>query len=541
MKRAIILILLVAVVGLPFLLRPAGHQRLAATVDDTVVVISPHTEAIRDEFGSAFARWYLARTGRTVAVDWRTIGGTTEIARYLDGSFTGSFRQWWTVRLGRAWDSDIEAGYANPKLPADAPGEAREARAAFLASEAGCGLDVFFGGGTPDFVRQAQAGRLVDSGVMRLHPEWFGPAAIPASYAGEDYRDPDGRWIGSALSAFGLVFNRDELARRGLAPPTQWADLQDPRYFGGVALADPTKSGSVAKAFENVIQQQMQARLAALTPDGGATNPRPTGAAEATAVAAGWLDGLHLLQVVAANARYFTDSAQKVPVDVAAGDCAAGMCIDFYGRQQAEAVERRAASDRVGYVSPVGGTVPSADPIGLLRGAPHRAAAVAFIEFVLSPEGQRLWNLRPGTAGGPERYALRRLPIRRDFYADTALAALRSDPGESPFTTANQLVYRRAWTGDLFRELTFIVRVMAIDPHDELREAWRAIIAAGQPPEALAAMRDLSPVDYAAAGGRIRQALESKDRADEIHLATELGEAFRAQYLRARELALAHR
>ena len=540
MKRAIILLLLVATVGLPFALRPARARKSAAMAEDTVVIITPHNGAIRDEFGRAFVEWYLARTGRAVAVDWRSIGGTTEIARYLDGAFTASFRNWWTGQLGRDWSAEVEAGYANPKLPADAPAAAREARAAFMASEAGCGIDVFFGGGSPDFVRQAQAGRLVDSGVMKLHPDWFGEAAIPVSYAGESYRDPEGRWIGAALSTFGLVFNRDELARRGLAPPTAWADLQDPRYFGGIALADPTKSGSVAKAFENLVQQQMQVRLAA-APAGGATAGEKPGEPEAKAVADGWLDGLRLLQLISANARYFTDSAQKVPVDVAAGDCAAGMCIDFYGRQQQEAVERRASSERVGYVSPAGGTVASADPIGLLRGAPHRVAAVAFIEFVLSSEGQRLWNLRPGTAGGPERSALRRLPVRRDFYADAALASLRSDPGESPYATDHPLIYRRAWTGDLFRELTFIVRVTCIDPHDELRDAWEAIIQAGQPPEALAALHDLSLVDYAAAGGRIRQALESKDKTDEIHLATELGTAFRAQYRRAAQLAAAKR
>ena len=42
--------------------------------------------------------------------------------------------------------------------------------------------------------------------------------------------------------------------------------------------------------------------------------------------------------MLAANARYFTDSSQKPPIDVAQGDCAAGICIDFYGRAQAEAV-----------------------------------------------------------------------------------------------------------------------------------------------------------------------------------------------------------
>jgi iron(III) transport system substrate-binding protein len=64
---------------------------------------------------------------------------------------------------------------------------------------------------------------------------------------------------------------------------------------------------------------------------------------------------------------------------------------------------RRGGSNRSVMSPPVGGTVSSVDPIGLLRGAPNREAALAFIDFCLSMEGQKLWNFRPGTPGGPER------------------------------------------------------------------------------------------------------------------------------------------
>lgn len=137
---------------------------------------------------------------------------------------------------------------------------------------------------------------------------------------------------------------------------------------------------------------------------------------EKRAVEEGWIEGWRLLQLTGANARYFTDTSQKPPIDVATGNCAVGMCIDSTGRQQEEAVRRRDRSERLGYLSPVGGTVSSVDPIALLRGAPNRPAAEAFIDFALSMEGQKLWNFKPGTEGGPERFALRRLPVRKDFY-----------------------------------------------------------------------------------------------------------------------------
>ena len=239
-----------------------------------------------------------------------------------------------------------------------------------------------------------------------------------------------------------MVFNRESLRRLGFpGEPTQWEDLTDPRLRGEVALADPTKSGSIAKAFENIIQQQMQRRLRELEQDQAGL---PAAERERKAVIEGWQAGLRLIQLAGANARYFTDTSQKPPIDVASGNCAVGLCIDFYGRQQEAAVKRRDRSDRVGYVSPVGGTVSSVDPIALFRGAPNRPVAEAFIDYVLSMEGQKLWNFRVGVAGGPDRFALRRLPVRRDFYSQPDWKASRSDPEDRPFESNDPLIYRAA-------------------------------------------------------------------------------------------------
>lgn len=539
-KRGLILFALVAVVALPFLLRPA--QTVAERAEETLVIITPHNEAIRHEFGRAFREWYRARTGRTIAVDWRVIGGTSEIARFLEGEYTAAFQNYWTRSLNKPWSQEVQAAFANHRLPADAPAIAHEARAAFLASNVSCRIDLFFGGGPYDFMRQASAGRIVDSGVLQRHPEWFNEAVIPQRYAGEDYWDPQGRWVGTVLSAYGIVYNRDSLRRLGFnEEPTRWDDLKDPRLLGEVALADPTKSGSIAKAFENVIQQQMQRRWTLLKASAGSgVDPK---AVEKQAVAEGWIEGLRLLQLIGANSRYFTDTSQKPPIDVATGNCAAGMCIDFYGRQQEEAVRRRGGSDRVGYATPIGGSVSSVDPIALMRGAPNPEAAKAFIDFVLSMEGQKLWNFRPGVEGGPERFALRRLPVRRDFYTMDAWSTLRSDPSERPFAATEQLVYHAEWTSALFREMSFVIRVMALDTHSELARAWRAILQAPEDRKqhALATLQELSSVNYEQTAGEIRRTLNSKNKVDEITLANRLGRAFREQYARAEAIARGER
>ncbi len=543
MKRAILLGLLAVTLALPFALRP--RKPAAAGADVTLVIITPHNEAIRYEFGHAFERWYRQQTGRSVFVDWRVIGGTSEITRYLDGAYAASFEDFWTHTLKRPWNDTVRAAFADPRVqPGAAPAgdrPAEAARRAFLASDIGCGIDLFFGGGPYDAVQEAAAGHLVDSGVLGRHPEWFTDEVIPRFFAGEEYWDRQGRWIGTVLSNYGILYSRESLARLGLPqPPAQWADLQDPRLLGEVALADPTKSSSMAQAFENVVQQRMQESLMGLMVAADRISDLDEAATTAKAIREGWIQGLQSIQLISANARYFTDSSQKVPIDVDDGNCAAGMCIDFYGRQQAEAERRRSGSDRLGFVAPAGGTVSSVDPIALLRGAPHREAAKVFIDWVLSPEGQKLWNFRHGTPGGPERYDLRRLPVRRDFYSREDWQQYRSDPGVSPYAEQERLVYHAAWTGGLFRELSFVIRVVCQDLHPELVSAWREIIAAGRPDDALAVLQDMSAVDYDRTSGEIRAALESKNKVDELALARRLGAHFREQYRRAADLARMH-
>jgi ABC-type Fe3+ transport system substrate-binding protein len=518
---------LALVLGLPFALRP--DENLLAEADDTLVIITPHNEAIRYEFSRAFAAHYRAQTGRTVRVDWRMPGGTSEIARYLKGEFYAAFQSEWT-RAGREWTAEVAAAFDNPKvaLPADpaadTPGAA--ARRAFLASERGIGIDLFFGGGAFDFDIQATAGRLVPSGVMQRHPEWFSETSIPKVVSGEPFYDPEGRWIGAVISSFGICYNTDSLRRLGVTDvPASWESLGNPALLKEVALADPTKSGSAAKAFEMILQQQMQRRV------------KEQPAADPDAVLAqGWEDGLRIIQRASANARYFTDAASKVPVDVSQGDAAIGMCIDFYGRYQSEAVRVGDGESRLQYFTPAGGSSVGVDPIGMLRGAPNPTVATAFVDFVLSIEGQKLWNFKVGTPGGPVRYALRRLPVRKELYAP-GFREFRSDPDVMPYEEATLFTYHPEWTARLFKAMSFLIRVMCLDPHDEQVAAWKALVAADFPPRASERFADMSAVSYAIANDAIRPALSAANRIEEVQLAKRLGDHFRRQYREAEQLA----
>jgi ABC-type Fe3+ transport system substrate-binding protein len=471
--------LLCFIVGLPLVMKRETQTASPASADDRLVILSPHNESIRNEFGEAFAAWWRAKSGRSVYVDWRTPGGTSEIRMVIDAGF----------------------------------------KAAEETGREGIGVDLFFGGGEPDFAGQAKSGRLAKLDVFDDMPELFGEGGvIPETFTGERYIAAEKDWVGTCMSQFGICYNPDFIQRLDIAAPTEWRDLGEPGYVGGLALADPTKSGSVARTFELLVQGEMQKSLAA----GGTAEQ-------------GWDEGLRLIQRMGANARYFTDSASKIPHDVGQGNAAAGMCIDFYGRSYAADLITSEGKPRVVWIAPKGGTTLSSDPIAVLKGAPNMALAQEFVKFCLTREAQRLWFQKPGTEGGPEERALHRTPIRRDMY-DAETLAMTTMPGVNPYEDEGNFTYDRALTGKVFNTLRTLVKVMCIDSHDEMKAAWEAIIAAGMPEDALAVFQDVSKVTYAIAG-QGDAGLDSKDSMVQAARMKELGERFRANYREARRIA----
>ena len=558
-KNLALLVAVLAVVIGPILMRPKGDEAMLKG-QDTLVAITPHNEAIRSEFSEAFREWYRAKTSRTVVVEWLTPGGTSESTLYLNGAYTAAFENYWRRKLGRKWENAVETAFLDAKtVPAKSPADdtpAQAARRAFLASDIGARVDVFFGGGAYDFRKMADAGQLVDCGYVAAHPELFGAdKPFPPMLGGEQYYDEKGRWIGTTFGAFGIAYNRDQIARLGVPSPRRWSDIADPRYFRSLAIANPTQSGAANKALEMLVQEQMN--LAAAEP----------GADEKRITEEGWTRAMRLLQRIGANARYFTDSSAKIALDIEAGEAAAGMTIDFYGRFQSEAVRRADGTSRIGYTDAEGGTSYGPDPVGLLRGAPHRELAKQFIEFVMT-DGQKLWGWKTKSdlsrasltisdgqklkewnalaSGGPRRHALRRLPMLPELY-EPQFRAFRSDPDLLPYEAAKKFTYVGKRTAPYFNVIAFVVRVMCIDTHQELTTAWRALIEAEQltgtfPRQALAAFGDVRAVDYAAATTRIREAMgSSASKITQVQLAKELADSFRATYRRATELARAGR
>ncbi|MEP4079658.1 ABC transporter substrate-binding protein [Haloferula sp.] len=480
LKRVLpVLILLAIVVAAPLVLRRDTQMAESGDSQDRLVIITPHNDSIRNEFGEAFAEHWKEKTGRTIYIDWRAPGGGGDILRIVDGSF---------------------------------------AAADDLGKE-GTELDIFFGGGTRDFIKQASRGHLAKIDAFEAHPEWFSDEVLPSGFSGEKFYDDEHRWVGVCLSQFGIVYNRDVLEWMGVSSPQKWSDLGEPFYFGKLALADPTKSSSVTKAFEMLVQEQMQQ---VIREEGDSPEAR----------AEGWKRGMNLLQKFAANARYFTDSSGKIPYDVALGDAAAGTCIDFYGRAFEDSVRDHAGKSRVRWISPKGGTSLNVDSIAIFRGAPHMEIAQEFVRFCLDERGQLLWNKKPGSPGGPKARALRRLPVRRDLYTAKGMEDF-TDADALPYERTGQFVYQPELTVDAFDTLRVIFRAMCMDPHEELKEAWLKLAVEGSGD--LSAFHDISVINYERVMTELVPLVEGGDPIELTRTMTSISKEFRKNYRRATE------
>ena len=508
MKRlALALAVPLLLVILPLVLRPSADW--SPTAPERLVIITPNSEQIKYEFEQAFRKWYREHRGRDIMIDWRSPGGTSDIVRYINDRFEAEFRLY-ALERGLEWNRDTAAAFKDPKLTADD----HPARKLLLESDLGIGIDLFFGGGTYDQAKFASIGYAVDAGVKERHPDWFTDDVIPMNFAGEQIFDPQGRYYGYCLSSFGIAYNFRRIRELGIEPPQNWIDLTNPAYSGMLVLADPTKSGSITKCYEMIVQQAM----AELGPEQG------------------WLEGFRRVKLLAANARSIADSAGKVVRDVSSGEAAAGICIDFYGFSEADWSRQTTGAPTMTYVMPRGGTAVTADPVQLLRGAPNPDAAKDFIDFLLSKEGAAIWLQKPGTPGGPVRYAQLRPTVRKDSPREIP-AEYQSLPDYRPYELGGTFEYRSDWTGRYFSLIRVLIKCVALDPEDDLRAAWNAILGNGGPeanPDAMDALLRL-PVPYGSAADEAKAL--SGTPAEAAAARTRWTEAARADYLRAAGLA----
>jgi iron(III) transport system substrate-binding protein len=162
-----------------------------------------------------------------------------------------------------------------------------------------------------------------------------------------DLIDPDRTYFGTKVISTGIIYNR-----AAKMVPTSWSDLAKPELKGQISMASPLYSGAAA------------IKLSAVT-------ARPD---------LGWA----FVEALKANEASAVRGNGAVLRAVATGEKAYGIIVDFMAynaKQQGSPVE---------FVFPKEGVTVVTEPVAILRSAQNKAAARAFVDFLLSDEGQRL-------------------------------------------------------------------------------------------------------------------------------------------------------
>jgi ABC-type Fe3+ transport system substrate-binding protein len=193
---------------------------------------------------------------------------------------------------------------------------------------------------------------------------------IPEKVGSFPINDPDGYYKGFAASGYGIMWNTRYLKAKKLPDPAEWSDLKNPVYHGHVGMSAPSRSGTTHLTVETLLQ------------------------------GLGWEKGWAEWKAIAGNFKTVTERSFGVPDGVNSGQFGVGIVIDFFG------LSSKASGFPVEYVYPSVTTLVPAN-IALVKNGPNAEAAGAFIEYLLSKEGQELL-LDP---------KIRRLPVNPATYA----------------------------------------------------------------------------------------------------------------------------
>lgn len=205
--------------------------------------------------------------------------------------------------------------------------------------------DVWFGGPATILARAAEGGLL-----EAYRPPWA-EALAPGLAA------PDDRYFGLYRTPPILVFNEDAVAEDDA--PRDWDDLLDPRWQGQVLIRDPLASGTMRTIFGSILARSVG----------------DTGDAEA---------GFAWLRRLDAQTKEYVHNPALLHQKMVRQEGLVTMW------ELTDLLFQRARGNPLGYRFPTSGTPVINDAIGLVQGAPHGAAARAFIDWIGSREAQIL-------------------------------------------------------------------------------------------------------------------------------------------------------
>jgi len=393
MRKSFVLLSLLLLLTTPVI----SSLPLDVTAQDTlsIKIITPHPEGIRVEYEAAFDAYYFSTKGSHVDIEYIDVGGTSDIVSYVNAAYAAN-------------------------------------------NEETCRIDIWWGGGVDPFIDQKRRGHLYSYKISDATLN-----DIPADISGIPMYDKDYTWYGTALSGFGIIYNKVVLQTEKLPVPKTWEDLTNPSLRGWVGSADPRNSGSTHMMYEIMFQ------------------------------AYGWEKAMRTSTMLGANVKSWPTSSSAVPKSVSAGEVAYGLAIDFYAWSEISLV----GADKVGYVIPEGLSVINPDSIAILKGAPNLELSKAFVEYTLSRPGQKLLMLPKGDPEGPKQFLLGRMCMIPALY--TELQGKTIVP-VNPFAVKSVIKYNETLGSLRYVLLNDLIGATIIDTHKELISVWSEINGVNQ-------------------------------------------------------------
>lgn len=249
-------------------------------------------------------------------------------------------------------------------------------------------------------------------------------ATVPPTILNYPIHDPEGYYSGFAISGYGMMWNRPYLQQHHLKTPSSWADLTGAHYFGHIGMSTASRSGTTHMAVESILQYH------------------------------GWVEGWKILLEIGGNLATVTARSFGVPDGVNNGRFGVGIAIDFFG------LSAKASGFPVGFTySRESALLPAS--VAVLKAACNPQAAFQFVDFLLSPQGQRLLFL-------PH---IRRLPVDPVVYRDSPA----DFPNPFKLGLRSELAFNSNLSQQRYNLVNALFDRLITYRHNTLRRTWQAI------------------------------------------------------------------
>ncbi|MFX1369004.1 MAG: ABC transporter substrate-binding protein [Promethearchaeota archaeon] len=386
-----------------------------------------------------------ARSSRTmiIAVAVIAIIGVSAVVIFISLPPAGNY-----ITVLTRHDTAIQSAYADAFLATDYAKENGITEIKWKTQTAGYwaqvveggDVDVLWGGGPTLFDQMQELGYLLPLTSTLMNQVVGG---VPDEIAGADMKRRNAQneviWVAAAISTFGFTVNHDFLDDNGLPVPNNWTHLAQPIWgsllpTATIAMGNAPTTTSNTRIYE-IITQGM-----------------------------GWDEGWRTMTRMAGSSNMYQSSVDTQAA-VENRQVGVAMSIDFYG------YATMARYPDCEYIIPEGESIVNGDPIAIAHNTEKQDYAEAFLEYVLSVEGQQVWF----TEG------VGRMPVLEEVFRSDFDTTLNITLMYEMFNlTKSNVGIDFNDTLSLLTNSAFILYFESVlnDAHDKLETTWTALVNA---------------------------------------------------------------